>query len=75
MFHYYSQADSYSKIIDRIPIRADIHSYRREYAADYYKELSGQDYDSINKDTAAILQVSWALGHNRFDVVTRNYLD
>jgi integrase len=64
-----------SKVIETIPVRADIHSYRRDYASAYYKELAGKDFDSKDKDTSAMLQVSSALGHNRLDVVTRNYLD
>lgn len=63
-----------SQVIEKIPVRADIHSYRRDYASSYYKELSGDNYDSKSKDTHAIQLVSWALGHNRLDVVTRNYL-
>jgi Phage integrase, N-terminal SAM-like domain len=69
-----SGKDLESQIIEKIPVRADIHSYRRDYASSYYKELSGGDYDCKNKDTRAIQLVSWALGHNRLDVVTRNYL-
>lgn len=69
-----SGKDLDSQIIEKIPVRADIHGYRREYASSYYKELSGDDYDSKSKDTHAIQLVSWALGHNRLDVVTRNYL-
>ena len=63
-----------SQVIEKIPVRADIHGYRREYASSYYKELSGKDYNPKDKDTSAMLQVSFALGHNRLDVITRNYL-
>ena len=66
--------DSDNQVIDRIPVRADIHSYRREYAASYYKELSGKDFNPKDKDTQAMQYVSWALGHNRLDVISRNYL-
>jgi len=69
-----SNKDLDSQIFHRIPVRADIHSYRREYAASYYKELSGQDFDPSDKDKDAMQLVSNALGHNRLDVVTRNYL-
>lgn len=69
-----SGRDLDSQVIEKIPVRADIHSYRREYAANYYKELTGKDFDPKNKDKDAMQQVSWALGHNRLDVITRNYL-
>ena len=69
-----SGKDLDSKVIDNIPVRADIHGYRRDYAANYYKELSGKEFNFEGKDTLAMQQVSWALGHNRLDVVTRNYL-
>ena len=70
-----SGKDLESKVIEKIPVRADIHGYRRDYAANYYKELSGKDFNFEGKDTFAMQQVSWALGHNRLDVVTRNYLE
>jgi integrase len=70
-----SGKDLESKVIEKIPVRADIHGYRRDYAANYYKKLSGKDFNFEGKDTFAMQQVSWALGHNRLDVVTRNYLE
>jgi len=70
-----SGKDLDSQIVERIPVRADIHGYRREYAADYYKELAGKDFNPKDKDTSAMQFVSWALGHNRLDVITRNYLN
>lgn len=70
-----SGKDLDSQIIEKIPVRADIHSYRREYAADYYKELAGKIFNPRDKDTSAMQRVSWALGHNRLDVITRNYLN
>lgn len=63
-----------SQVFDKIPVRADIHSYRREFAAGYYKELSGKEFNPKDKDKNAMEKVSNALGHNRLDVVTRNYL-
>lgn len=69
-----SGKDLDSQVIEKIPVRADIHGYRREYASSYYKELSGEDYNPKNKDTVAMQYVSWALGHNRLDVISRNYL-
>lgn len=64
-----------SQVIENIPVRADIHSYRRDYANALYCELAGEEFNPKNKDLSAIRQVSCALGHNRLDVVTRNYLD
>jgi len=66
--------DPDEKIFEKIHSSADIHSYRREYAQELYKELTGQEYDAKNKDKEALMQVSEALGHSRLDVVTRNYL-
>ena len=61
-------------LIKKIPVRADIHGYRREYAAGLYQQVSGKAYNSRDKDKAAMQMVSAALGHNRLDVITRNYL-
>jgi integrase len=62
-------------IFERIPVRADIHGYRREYAQVLYEQEAGQQYDPKNKNKEVLRIVSAALGHNRLDVVTRNYLD
>lgn len=62
------------KIFEKVHSSADIHGYRREYAQNLYKEITGSHYDSASKDKKALLQVSEALGHGRLDVVTRNYL-
>ncbi|MDF9407837.1 hypothetical protein L7E55_05600 [Pelotomaculum isophthalicicum JI] len=35
------------KIFERIPVRADIHSYRRKYAKERYRELTGREYEKI----------------------------
>ncbi len=69
-------------VFSRIAKHADIHSYRRAYAQALYLHyapgrslppatgrLRKADYD---RDAA--LRVSWALGHNRVDVVLRHYL-
>ena len=61
-------------VIDRIPVRADIHGYRRQYANAFYEQIAGKSYNPRDKDEMALQRVSWALGHNRLDVVTRNYL-
>lgn len=65
-------------LFERVPVRADVHGYRREYAAERYQELAGRPYDRDDRnniDRDAIRQISQDLGHNREDVVTRSYLD
>lgn len=74
--------DPDERVFVRIPGRIDVHSYRREYAQALYLyyapgrqlppatgRLHPQDYDRT-----AAQRVSWALGHNRIDVVARHYL-
>ncbi len=69
-------------VFERIPKHLDVHSYRREYAQSLYLyhapgrtlppatgRLKPSDYDR-----SAAQQVSWALGHQRIDVVLRHYL-
>ena len=69
------ERDPDEKIFERIHSGADIHSYRREYAQELYREITGESYDPAkNKDEEALMQVSEALGHSRLDVVTRHYL-
>ncbi len=65
----------------RIPSRLHAQQYRRAYAQAYYQHLSGRELPPTGRrlrrsdyDEAAVLQVSQALGHNRKDVVLRNYL-
>ena len=69
-----SKKDSEDKIFEKVHSCIDIHSYRREYAQELYREITGQEYDAKNKDEEALMQVSEALGHSRLDVVTRHYL-
>lgn len=67
---------------------ADIHSYRADYACRLYHE-SARDLSNLNRsevyccrgdmagrhyDKAAMQKVSWALGHNRIEIVASNYL-
>ena len=72
----------HEKVFDHIPGHMDVHSYRRDSAQRRYLQqapdqalppaqgrLRRDDYDP-----AATQQVSWALGHNRLDVVLRHYL-
>jgi integrase len=71
-----------AKVAEQIPKHLDVHSYRREFAQALYRHyapgrelpspvgrLRRQDYDR-----AAAQRVSWALGHNRIDVVLRHYI-
>jgi len=77
-----SGSDPEALVFSRIPKHLDVHNYRREYAQALYQHyapgrglppaqgrLKPRDYD---RDTAQ--RVSWALGHNRIDVVIRHYL-
>ncbi len=70
------------RVFDHIPKHMDVHAYRREYAQALYLfhanktalppatgRLRPADYD-----LTAVQRVSWALGHNRLDVVLRHYL-
>jgi hypothetical protein len=60
----------------------DVHSYRRDSAQRrYLQQAPEQDLPPVEGrlrrdgyDPAAAQQVSWALGHNRLDVVLRHYL-
>jgi integrase len=77
-----SGSDPEALVFTRIPKHLDVHSYRREYAQALYQHyapgrglppaqgrLKPRDYD---RDAAQ--RVSWALGHNRIDVVIRHYI-
>ncbi len=68
-------------VFDHIPKHMDVHSYRREYAQTLYlfhadRELPppGGRLRQSGYDLGAVQRVSWALGHNRLDVVLRHYL-
>lgn len=75
------------KIIDHIPNRAPIHSWRREFAKEMYNKIARDVSNLTSKeiykcrddmkgrcfDRTAMKKVSVALGHARTDVVT-NYL-
>jgi hypothetical protein len=69
------------RVFDHIPKHMDVHAYRREYAQALYQYYSSRELPSPNGrlkredyDLAAVQRVSWALGHNRIDVVLRHYL-
>ncbi|HEY3992523.1 MAG TPA: integrase [Ktedonobacteraceae bacterium] len=68
-------------IFDHIPKHMDVHAYRREYAQALYLSLTDRQLPPADGrlrhsdyDLAAVQRVSWALGHNRLDVVLRHYL-
>lgn len=69
------------RVFDQVPVRLDIHSIRREYAQELYKQISGRELPPSegrlrpsDYDRAAAAEVSEALGHSRVDVVHRHYL-
>jgi len=66
--------DPEENIFNKIPVRADIHGYRREYAKARYEELAGRKFDKNYYDKKAVQQVSKDLGHNRISVALDNYL-
>jgi integrase len=72
----------HEKVFDHIPRHMDVHSYRRDSAQQrYLQQAPGQALPPVegrlkrdDYDPAATQEVSWALGHNRLDVVLRHYL-
>ena len=73
---------AHEKVFAHIPKHMDVHGYRRDSAQQRYLQhvpgralppvegrLGHDDYDPV-----AAQHVSWALGHNRLDVVLRHYL-
>jgi len=69
------------RLFPHVPARIDVHSYRRRYAQDLYREgdrraLPAPDGQlrpgSVDREQA--LYVGRALGHERVDVVVRHYL-
>ncbi len=68
-------------VFPRVPSRLHAQQHRRGYAQAYYKQLSGRELPPKHGrlkpseyDKPAVLKVSRALGHNRIDIVLRNYL-
>ena len=82
------QAAGRGKVFPHIPSAADIHGYRREYAAAYYKAIARpvdtlkpqekyicrKDKRGVVYDRRAMLEVSRSLGHNRIDVIAGHYI-
>lgn len=76
------------KVWGRVHNGCDVHSYRAEYATEYYKSIArdvselprAERYDcradmaGKSYDKVAMLEVSRALGHNRIDVIAQAYL-
>lgn len=69
------------RVFDHIPKHMDVHAYRREYAQALYLLLADRELPPSGKhlwqseyDLSAVQRISWALGHNRLDVVLRHYL-
>jgi hypothetical protein len=70
------------RVFSRIPKHLDVHAYRRQYAQALYLQYApGWSLPSPegrlrpgSYDPEAVRRVSWALGHNRMDVVLRHYL-
>lgn len=77
-----------SKLFDKVHAAADVHSYRAQYAANFYtavardvSTLKGHqryvcrgDKAGVVYDRSALRQASMALGHNRVEVVANSYL-
>jgi len=84
-----ARAEGRDRLFERVPNRADIHGYRREYASERYRELERERRreepererevyrrrDGREFDREILRQVSRDLGHNREDVIARHYLD
>lgn len=71
------------RVFDHIPKHMDVHALRREYAQALYLHHAAPSYELLpstgrlrhtDYDLHAVQRVSWALGHNRVDVVLRHYL-
>lgn len=67
------------KLFGHVHSAADIHSYRREYARERYRELTGgrdirEDKANRKLDRKALRQISEDLGHSREEVIMRFYI-
>ncbi|HHY71157.1 MAG TPA: site-specific integrase [Thermoanaerobacterales bacterium] len=61
-------------IFERIPVRLDVHSYRREYVQARYVEEAGREFVSGDYDKRAVMRVSNDMGHGRINVILDHYL-
>lgn len=59
-------------LFPRIPVRLDVHAFRREYAARRLRELEGAHPGRPRREL--LRAVSEDLGHHRTNVVVRHYL-
>ena len=76
------------KVFPKLPTKADIHGYRREYATTFYRQIARpvetlkreekyfcrRDLCGVVYDRCAMLEVSRSLGHDRVDVIAGHYL-
>lgn len=77
-----------NKVFERVPTKADIHSYRSDYATTLYNQIA-RPVEGLSKeelyickkdrkgdifDKSAMLYVSKNLGHNRISVIAGHYL-
>jgi integrase len=62
------------RVFSRIPKHLDVHAYRRQYAPGWTLPSPEGRMRPGSYDPEAVRRVSWALGHNRMDVVLRHYL-
>ena len=76
------------KLFQKVHAAADIHSYRSQYASNYYSQIARDinglqssekyicryDKAGVIYDRQALRQVSKAMGHNRESVIANNYL-
>ncbi len=80
-----AKANNLPRVFPTVPLGADIHSYRREYAQATYMEtverlpsnVTKEYYntkDGLHFERHAMKFVTKALGHNRLEVAARNYL-
>jgi hypothetical protein len=68
-------------VFSRISGLLDIHSYRRQFAQDWYEHLAGKPLppqegrlQSADFDPDAALKVSEELGHSRIDIIFGHYI-
>lgn len=82
------QAAGENRVWDKVPVAMDVHSYRAEYATEYYHSIARPkdeipredryccrgDLKGVWYDRPAMLEVSQALGHNRESVIAEHYI-
>lgn len=72
------------RLFEHIPNRADIHSYRRDYAVEKYRDHERAGYgtgdtyrcrDGREFDRGILRELTQDLGHDRIEIAVSNYLD